>query len=193
MAEMRWWRLIIGGGILALFAASLGFFIYAVRMQKTVPVLINVMPNGEAQFLGEVRQPGQIAVPEAAIQFQIRRFITNLRSVSTDSQVLYNNIEDCYAMVTSSYEPAMTRFLREASPFALVGKTRRTVEIESAIKITGSSYQIDWAETSVDSSQARKPTRMRAIVTVKLLPATDETVKKNPLGIYIDNCEMTQL
>jgi type IV secretion system protein VirB5 len=193
MDEMRWWRGVIGAGMLVLFVLSLIFFIVAVSQQKTVPVLVNVMPSGEAQYLGEVRQQGQVQVPEAAIQYQARLFVTNLRSVSTDPQVLYNNIDACYAMVTGSYEPVMTRLLRGASPFDLVGKVRRTVEIESVLRITTNSYQIDWIESTVDSAAARTGKRMRALVTVKLLPVTDDTIRKNPLGIYIDNCEMTEL
>jgi type IV secretion system protein VirB5 len=192
MDEMRWWRGVVGAGVLVLFALSLACFVYALSRQKTVPVLVNVMPSGETQYLGEVRQ-GAVQVPEAAIQYQARRFITNLRSVSTDPQVLYNNIDDCYAMVTSSYEPVMTRFLRGASPFDLVGKTRRTVEIESVLHITANSYQIDWIESTVDNAAGRASRRMRALVTVKLLPVTDDTIRKNPLGIYIENCEMTEL
>jgi type IV secretion system protein VirB5 len=191
--EMRWWRGVIGIGILLLFVLFLIFFIIAVSQQKTIPVLVNVMPSGEAQYLGEVRQQGQIQVPEAAIQYQVRLFITNFRSVSTDPQVLYNNIDACYAMVTSSYDPVMTGFLRSSSPFDLVGKVRRTVEIESVLRITTNSYQIDWIESSIDSAAGRTSTRMRALVTVTLLPADDDTIRKNPLGIYIDNCEMTKL
>jgi type IV secretion system protein VirB5 len=193
MDETRWWRGFVGIGVLVLFALSLVFFIIALSQQKTVPVLVNVMPNGEAQYLGEVRQQGTVQAPEAAIQYQVRLFITNLRSVSTDPQVLYNNIDTCYAMVTGSYEPVMTRFLRGASPFDLVGKARRTVEIESALRITANSYQIDWIESTIDSAASRTGKRMRALVTVRLLPVTDDTIRKNPLGIYIDNCEMTEL
>lgn len=192
MAEARRWRL-TGIGSLVLFAASLAFFIYAVSLQKTVPVLVNVMPTGEAQYLGEVRQNAAFQVPEAAVQYQVRKFVTNLRSVPTDPQVLYNNIEECYAMATSSYEPVMTRNLRAASPFDMVGKSRRTAEIESVLKTTGSSYQVDWTETVTDASGHPKRARMRALVTVKLLPPTDAAVKKNPLGIYIENYEMTEL
>jgi type IV secretion system protein VirB5 len=191
--EMKWWRGVIGGGFLVLFLISIFFNIYAVSLQKTVPVLVNVMPSGESQYLGEVRQNAALAVPEAAIQFQVRKFITNLRSVSTDAQVVYNNIDECYAMVTNKYEPIMTRSLRNASPFDLVGKTRRQVEVESVLKITGSSYQIDWIESSIDNQASRKTARMRALVTVVLLPVSDATIKKNPLGIYIENCEVTQL
>ncbi|MDR2133598.1 MAG: hypothetical protein LBP27_00720 [Treponema sp.] len=192
MRETKWWR-VVGAGSLVLHLVSLGYFIYAVNLQKTVPVLVNVMPSGEAQYLGEVRQNEAVQIPEPAIQFQVRKFIGNLRSVSTDAEVLYNNIDECYAMVTSGYAPVMTRFLRSASPFELVGKTRRTVEVESVLKITGTSYQIDWTETSVGGSGIRNAARMRAIVTVKLLPATDTSIKRNPLGIYIENCEMTEL
>jgi type IV secretion system protein VirB5 len=191
--EMRWWRTIIGTGILLLFSITLIFFVYAVRLQKTVPVLINVMPSGETQYLGEVRQSGALQVPEAALLYQVRKFITNLRSVSTDYQVLYNNIDDCYAMVTTTYSPVMTKMLRDSSPFDLVGKIRRAVEVESVLHITARSYQIDWSETTIDNASSRKTVRMRALVTVRLLPATDATIKKNPLGIYIENCEMTEL
>jgi type IV secretion system protein VirB5 len=190
--ECHFWRLITGGMVI-LVAANVLFNIFTLKQQKTVPVLINGMPSGEAQYLGEVRQQGAVQVPEGAIQFQVRTFITKLRSVSTDAQVVFNNIEDCYAMVTSSYEPVMTRSLRSASPFDLVGKTRRSVEVESIIKITGNSWQIDWYETMIESSTSRKTARMRALITVRLLAVSDAAIKKNPLGIYIENCEMTQL
>jgi type IV secretion system protein VirB5 len=193
MRETKWWRGFVGTGILILTFVNFCFFVYAVSLQKTVPVLVNVMPSGEASYLGEVRRDAAFTVPESAIQFQARTFITNLRSVSTDSQVLYNNIDDCYAMVTASYEPVMTKMLRANSPFNLVGKARRSVSIESVIKITGSSYQIDWKETTTGDSPQGNTVKMRAIVTVKLITPTEQTIRKNPLGIYIDNCEMTEL
>jgi type IV secretion system protein VirB5 len=190
VGQIKWWRM-IGVASLVLFAISLMLFNASVRQQKTVPVLVNVMPSGEAQYLGEVRQ-GQVQVPEAAVVFQVRTFITKLRSVSSDYQVVYVNIDDCYAMITSNYEPAMTRTLRASSPFDLVGKIRRSLEIESIIKITAETYQVDWIETSLEGS-SRRNARMRALVSVKLLAASDATIVRNPLGIYIDNCEWTEL
>jgi type IV secretory pathway TrbF-like protein len=67
------------------------------------------------------------------------------------------------------------------------------VEIETVIKITGSSYQIDWFETVSETSGRRDTVRMRALITIKLLPVTDETVKVNPLGIYVDALEITRI
>jgi type IV secretory pathway TrbF-like protein len=87
----------------------------------------------------------------------------------------------------------MTRALRQASPFDLVGKMRRTVEIESALHVTGSSYQVDWTETGVETGVSPKQQKMRALVTVKLLPVDAAAMRNNPLGIFIDNCEITSL
>jgi len=194
MKEMKWWRGVIGIGILGLSFLNLVFFIIALSTQKTVPVLVNVMPTGEAAYLGEVRQNASAQeVPEAAILFQVRKFITNIRSISTDAEVLYNNIDDCYYMVTGAYEPVMTRMLRSNSPFEQVGKIRRTLDIKSVLRTTGNSFQIDWKEISIDPSGSTRNKEMRALVTVKIIPADPSFIKKNPLGIFIDNCEWTEL
>jgi len=176
-----------------LFIIALILFWYAISRQQVIPVLINVMPSGESQYLGEVRQTGSIQVPEASIHYQIRAFISNYRTVSTDYQVVYNNIDNCFFMVTQNYSPIFRQMLLDNSPFALVGKIRRTVEIESILLITGRSYNVNWTETVYDASANLTTAKMRAVVTIRLVTPTDATIKRNPLGIYIENFEMTEL
>jgi type IV secretion system protein VirB5 len=178
---------------MGLFAVSLILFYYSVSRQQTVPVLINVMPSGESQYLGEVRQTGSVQVPEAAIHYQIRTFISNYRTVSTDYQVVYSNIDDCFVTVTPNYAPIFRQALLDNSPFSLVGKIRRSVEIESVLLITGRSYNVNWTESSYDASASHAAVKMRAVVTIRLVTPTDATIKRNPLGIYIENFEMTEL
>jgi len=178
---------------IGLFIIALILFFTAINQQKTVPVLINVMPSGETQYLGEVRQNANIQVPEAAVVYQVRTFVTNIRSISTDYQILYQNIDDCFHMVTSQYSPIMRQMLLSNSPFELVGKQRRSVDIESVLNITGRSYQINWSETVIESSNSPKTKKYRAVVTVRFITPTDVTIKRNPLGIYIENFEMTEL
>jgi type IV secretion system protein VirB5 len=192
MKEAQLWRKTAFINI-GLFVISLILFFVSVNQQKTVPVLINVMPSGESQFLGEVRQSGAVQVPEASIHYEVRKFVHNLRSVSTDYQVVYANIDECFVMAASNYSPILRRFLLADSPFDLVGKLRRTVEIESVLNITGRSYQVNWTETVIESSSSPKSAKMRAVVTVRLVTPTDATIKRNPLGIYIENFEMTEL
>jgi len=192
MKETRVWRMSAAVNCF-LFIVALILFFHSVSQQKTVPVLVNVMPTGEAQYLGEVRQSGSMQVPDAAIHYQVRKFISNLRSISTDYQVVYNNIDDCFFMVTSNYSPIMRQMLLNDSPFELVGRLRRTVEIESVLNITGRSYQVNWTESVIDTSSNPKNSRMRAVVTIRLITPTDTTIKRNPLGIYIENFEMIEL
>jgi len=190
--EAKTWRKTAFVNI-GLFIISLILFFYSVVQQKTVPVLINVMPSGESQYLGEVRQTGSVQVPEAAVHYQIRTFITNYRTVSTDYQVVYNNIDDCFAMVMPNYYSVFRQMILDNSPFSLVGKIRRTVEIESILLITGRSYTVNWTESSYDTSANYTAVKMRAVVTIRLVTPTDTTIKRNPLGIYIENFEMTEL
>ena len=175
-----------------LFVVALILFFVSISRQQIIPILVNVMPSGEAQYLGEVRQNGGFTVPESAIYYQIRSFVHNLRSISTDYQILYSNIDDCFQMTTPSYTPIMRSMLLSASPFDLVGKMRRTIDIESVLHVTGRSYQVNWTETVIESSST-KNTKMRAVVTIRLVVPTDATIKRNPLGIYIENFEMTEL
>jgi len=191
----RFYLRFFGFGSLLLFAISLVLFFYAISLQRDVPILVNVMPSGEAAYLGEVRSTGELQIPEAAIFYQVRKFISCIRSISIDPQVLYNNISDCYFMASSTYEPIMTRMLRANSPFELVGKLRRSVEFESVLRITGSSYQVDWIETSVAPGGSPVSRKMRGLLTIILIApdSSKDWIKTNPLGIFIDACEWTEL
>ena len=192
MNETKWLRRTALVNIL-LFIIALFLFFHSINQQRTVPVLVNVMPSGESQYLGEVRQSGSIQVPDAAIHYQIGKFISNLRSVSTDYQIVYNNIDECFIMITSNYQSILRNMLNNNSPFEQVGRIRRTVSIESILTITGRSYQVNWTETVIDTSSKQTTSRMRAVVTVRLITPTDATIKRNPLGIYIENFEMMEL
>jgi len=192
MKETSLWRKTLFINVF-LFVVCLILFFFSISQQKTVPVLINVMPSGEPQYLGEVRQSGSREVPEASIFFEIRKFVSDLRSISTDYYVVYDNIDSCFYMATASYAPILRQMLLDNDPFKLVGKMRRTVEVESVLHITDRSYQINWTETVVEASSGAKGYKMRAVVTIRLLTPTDATIKRNPLGIYIENFVMTEL
>jgi type IV secretion system protein VirB5 len=189
----KWWQRVIGIGSLALFAAALALFFIALSRQEIIPVLVNVLPSGESSYLSEVRRSGDFQVPDSAVFYQVRKFITNIRSIPVDPYVLNTNILECYAMATSSYEQILTRNLRANSPFPLVGKIRRSVEIESALRITGSSYQVDWYETVSESGGSPSRVKMRALITVRLITPEPSFIKDNPLGIFIEACEWTEI
>lgn len=188
----KWWQFCIGIGSLILFLGALILFYISLSRQDIIPVLVNVLPSGESAYIGEVRQ-GQFQVPEAAIFYQVRKFVTNMRTIPVDPYVLNTQINECYAMITSSYEQIFTPNLRANSPFPLVGKIRRSIDIESTLHVTGASYQVDWIESTWESGGNPSRVKMRALVTVRLITPDPSFIKNNPLGIFIDACEMTQI
>lgn len=184
----------VGTGSLLLFAASLLLFFVALQRQDIVPVLVNVMPSGEAAYLGEVRAgPGGIQVPEAAIRYQVKEFVSNLRSVPVDIQVMNERLTKCYHAISKSYEAYLTRIIREQGFFSLVGKIRRSVEIESVLRITSNSYQVDWTETVSESNGMQQRHKMRALLTVVTIEPQPDFIETNPLGIFIEDFEWTEL
>jgi len=185
---------VVGIGSLALFLASLVLFFVSIQRQDIVPVLVNVMPSGEAAYLGEVRAgSGGIQVPEAAIRFQAKEFVSNLRSVPADIQVMNEKLTKCYHAASKSYEPYLTRMIREQGFFSLVGKIRRSVEIESVLRITSNSYQVDWIETVSEASGMQQRHKMRALLTVVAIDPQPDFIETNPLGIFIEDFEWTEL
>jgi type IV secretory pathway TrbF-like protein len=176
---------------LGFVAVSIGGLIYVGGLQKNIPYLINVMPTGESRYLGEVRYTGDLQVPEAAVQFQIKTFLIYLRTISGDYDMLFRDISLCYDMITSECEKKMTKELTDNSPFkASKAGVKRTLQIESILKMTNGTYQLDWIESEASGGQVKRA-RLRGLFEVMLLSPTEKNIQTNPLGIYINNYDIT--
>jgi type IV secretion system protein VirB5 len=179
--------------LLGCVALSFGILWYAVRLPKTVPLIVTVAPWGEAEYRGEATglsyQNAQI--PEIAIQYQVREFVMELRGISVDSEILYQNITRCYARVTEKCNRKMTTALREEDPFSLVGKTRRVITIETVLRLSTQTWQVDWIESNSGTDSMTH--RMRGVFTVELLEPSAKQRVLNPLGIYIDDYDFTEI
>ena len=88
----------------------------------------------------------------------------------------------------------MNQFLNgnpELNPFKRAEKETVAVQIESVMRQTPESWQVDWVETVRDRQGTVKmtPFHMRALLTVYLIPptpaTTEDQIRKNPMGIYI--------
>ena len=71
----------------------------AINQPKTVPLVVTVSDWGEAKYVGNVSRNNWqgIKVPEIAIEYQLRKFVTNFYAISSDPQVLKNNLNECMA------------------------------------------------------------------------------------------------
>lgn len=178
------------------FVLSLIVMVWAINLPKSVPVLVSLSDFGEAKYIGEVNRINYsgIKIPEIAIEYQIRKFVTNKYTIPGDAEVLRNNLIDCYSCLTRDTSSKLSTELKEHNPIKDVQNIRRKVEIESVLKTSKNSYQVDFTITQTSPNEGSKVViRMRGIVTVVLLEPADDDKILNPLGIYFNVYDFTEI
>ena len=178
------------------FVLSLIIMVWAINLPKSVPVLVSLGDFGEAKYIGEVNRINYsgIKIPEVAIEYQIRKFVTNKYTIPGDAEVLRNNLIDCYSCLTRDTSSKLSTELKEHNPIKDVQNIRRKVEIESVLKTSKNSYQVDFTITQTSPNEGSKVViRMRGIVTVVLLEPADDDKILNPLGIYFNAYDFTEI
>lgn len=193
--ENRTWRIIAVVSLSAFFI-SLGLLLYAIKLPKTVPMVITVSDFGEAKYVGEVSKLSynNINVPEVAIQYQIRKFIINMRTINSDATVMKQNIENLYTMLTTETAQKLSNQLRTENPFSDFGKFKRSVLIESILALSDKAYQVDFIETRLtQTGTVLDKVRYRAIISTQLLEPPDNMKIENPLGIFISAFDISKV
>ena len=61
-----------------------------------------------------------------------------------------------------------------------------TVEVISVVRASGDSFEIRWKESTYENGAVAKVERFTGVATIVLKPpTTPETLRKNPLGLYV--------
>ncbi|MGH7436850.1 MAG: conjugal transfer protein TrbF [Polyangiaceae bacterium] len=183
------WRLATFGSMAAVLVMA-GGMIYLGALPKAVPHIIEVDKLGAAVYHGPVGQ-SEYVPPDAVVSYHLRRFITDTREISSDVAVLKSNWLDAYTLLTPRGGNMLSAFLQkpENDPFRRAQDERVTVEFLSTVRAAGDTWQVDLRESSWDKNGALigAPVTWRAMLrTLVLMPKTAEAMKKNPIGLYID-------
>ena len=189
----KWSWTIVSLVQLAVIVVLTGFLGYAIHLPKNRPVVITVLPWGEATYVGDVSSYSyeNVSIPESAYIYQVETFLQRLRSLPSDGEVLTKNITSLYDLITPDCEKKMTPDIRKDNPFGYLGSKKRIVIIESTIRVSGKTYQVDYIETQSGKESGTK--RYRALVTVKRETPPKKKEKLNPLGIYITEYNITEI
>ena len=179
------------------FFLSIGITIFAVNRPDSIPVLVTMNDFGETRYIGEVSRKNyqNFHVPEIAVSYTVRQFITIYHSLSTDRAVVRRNVETAYHLLTSTTASKYSTLLKESNPFEDFGRCTREVEFETEpLKITRDTYQLDYkVVTRQVSGSIQEVVRFRTAITVRTLSPAEDDIKDNPLGIYITNFDIKEL
>ncbi|WP_247548500.1 conjugal transfer protein TrbF [Ralstonia pseudosolanacearum] len=178
------WRL-MAFGCLSLALLMAGGLVWRSAQSIVTPYVVEVDQAGQVRAVGEAATPYR--PNDAQIAFHLAHFVTLVRSLSIDPIVVRQNWLDAYDYTTDRGAAALNEYARANDPFGRVGKESVTVQIISVTRASDTSFNVRWTEQRFVSGALTATERWNAVISIVLqTPRTEQRLRKNPLGIYVN-------
>ena len=178
------WRL-MAFGCLMLALLMAGGLVWRSAQSIVTPYVVEVDEAGQIRTVGEAAT--QYRPTDAQIAHHLAGFVTRVRGLSIDPIVVRENWLDAYDYTTDKGAAVLNDYARTNDPFARIGKESVTVQITSVVRASESSFNVRWTERRYVNGAAAGQARWTAVVSIVLqTPRTEDRLRKNPLGIYVN-------
>ena len=182
--QARNWRL-MAFGTLAVSTAMSGALIWQSLQSRVVPYVVEVDRLGEARAVSEADAGYRPTDPQVA--WHLAKFVENVRSVSLDPVLMRRDWLSAYDFATRRGGQYLGDYARVANPFADIGERTVSVQVTSVVRASDKSFQVKWTETAFERGSQTGVSHWTGILTLVSKPPTSaDTLRKNPLGIYVD-------
>lgn len=183
-AQARNWRLMAFGGLFLTTGLSAAL-VWQSLQSRVVPYVVEVDSLGQAQAVA--RADSGYTPTDPQIAWHLSRFITNIRSRSLDAVLMRENWLSAYDFATPRGALFLGEYARSSNPFAEVGRRTVSVQVTSVVRASETSFRLNWTEQAYERGSLASTSRWTAMITVKVKPPRSaETLRKNPLGLYVD-------
>jgi type IV secretory pathway TrbF-like protein len=178
------WRLMAFGCLLLALLMAAGL-VWRAGQSLVQPYVVEVDKAGQVRAVGEAASPYKPS--DAQTAYHLAHFITLVRSLSIDPIVVRQNWLDAYDYTTDRGAATLNDYARSNDPFARVGKESVTVQVTSVVRASDASFQVRWTERRYVNGEAAGLARWTAVLSIVVQPPrTEEKLRRNPLGIYIN-------
>ncbi|MBB1606283.1 MULTISPECIES: conjugal transfer protein TrbF [Pseudomonas] len=178
------WRL-MAFGCLALALLMAGGLVWRSAQSIVTPYVVEVDRTGQVRAVGEAATPYRPA--DAQVAYHLARFVTLVRSLSIDPIVVRQNWLEAYDYTTDRGAAALNDYARTNDPFVRVGKESVTVQVSSLVRASDASFNVRWTERRFVNGAPAGTERWNAVISIVLqTPRTEQRLRKNPLGIYVN-------
>ena len=189
-AQARNWRLMAFGGLLLSTGLSAGLLWQSLQSRVT-PYVVAVDRLGEARAVSPADKNYLPTDPQFA--WFLGRFITDVRSVSLDPVLMRQNWLSAYDFATARGARFLGEYARSANPFGSVGIRTVSAQVTSIVRASDRSFQVKWTESEYERGSLAATSHWTAILSVVVRPPSSaETLRKNPLGLYVDGIDWSQ-
>lgn len=178
------WRLMAFGSLI-LSAGLASGMTWQASQSRVTPYVVEVDRLGEARSVSVAEKGFQPTDPQIA--WHLARFVTEIRSVSLDPVLMRRDWLSAYDFVTKRGAQTLDAYARANDPFSRIGDRTISVQVTSVVRASDKSFQVKWTEQAYDRGTPVSTSRWTAILTtVSKAPGSADTLRKNPLGIYVD-------
>ncbi len=182
--QARNWRLMAFGGLVLATGLSAAL-IWQFLQSRVVPYVVEVDRLGAAPAIAPADRDYRPTDPQIA--WFLGKFVTSIRGRSLDPVLMRENWLSAYDFVTARGGLFLSEYARAADPFAGIGDRTVSVQVTSVVRASDSSFQVKWTESAYERGSLAGTSRWTAILTVQVKPPRSaETLRKNPLGLYVD-------
>ncbi len=184
------WRLMALGS-LALSSILACGLIWQSLQSRVVPYVVQTDKLGGAVTVGPAIQ--NYRPSDAQIAYFLAKFITDVRSLSSDPIVVRNNWLAAYDYVTDHGAVFLNDYAQKNNPFQNVGERTVSATVTSVVRISDASFEVKWTEETYDHDALASTTRWTAVLSVVTkAPSTVDVLRKNPLGLYINGIDWSR-
>lgn len=200
VASRKLWQTMTCLSLLIALVAVFGC-VYNCTKSKYIPYVIEVDKLGH---VAPTSGPLEISTfdNQRVIQATLADFIEQARTVTPDVSIQIKLIFKLYDKMNPS-DPAtmkMNDFLNgdpDKNPYKRAETEMVNVEITSVLAQSEHTYQVEWDESTRSRNGALKSkAHWKALITVYIVDSrdfTEEMIRKNPAGIFIENFSWTKI
>jgi len=178
------WRL-MAFGCLCLASLMAGGLVWQSGQSRVTPYVVEVDHAGQVHVVGAAVTPYKPT--DAQIAYHMARFITGVRSLSIDPVVVRQNWLEAYGYTSDRGAATLNDYARVHDPFAHIGEDSISVDVTSVVRVSDTSFQVRWTEQHYHEGTPTGIEQWTAMLTLVMqTPRTEQQVRRNPLGIYIN-------
>lgn len=185
-AQVANWR-VFAFICLGIAALAVGGVIWIGSKSKFIPMVFEVDKLGQTVAVKALQGNEAIADTQRLVYREMFDLIENLRSVTTDRQANNSRLSKGFSRLAGAAGTYVRTELRKAPPNEIGASKTVQVQVRSALRLTGKSWQVDWEERSFNlAGEEGELERWRATVQYELNPSAEESVfRKNPIGFTV--------
>ena len=183
-------------GVAAMAVGGVG---YIGAQNKLVPYVVEVNKLGAAIPVNIAERA--LPADERVVSALLSRFIVQLRTVTADRELQSQFLNDAYTLLQSG-DPAfyvVNEYFGDGqgprSPLLRVRTETVSIEIDSVLRQTRGTWQMEWFERIRDRSGVPQgQERWRALLSVTVQPPTTAAaIRRNPLGLHVKELSWVKL